>query len=134
MNWWFPSILCEEIWKVCGKCIAHIGKACKRVAAIQAGSKVIYPKYSKHWPYTEAFTIDCVCSKILNHGLNNGLFFSLFKLISCPIHWIVYVLAYSNFIFHISFIDAQNGRFCPDTKKYEFHLNCLEHSICISLP
>ena len=40
LNWWFPSILCEEIWKVCGKCIAHIGKACKRVAAIQAGSCV----------------------------------------------------------------------------------------------
>ena len=24
--------------------------------------KVIYPKYSKHWPYTVAYTIDCVCS------------------------------------------------------------------------
>ena len=24
-------------------------------------------------------TIDCVCSKILNHGLNHGLLFSLFK-------------------------------------------------------
>ena len=22
---------------------------------------------------------------------------------------------------------------CPDTEKYRFHLNCLEHSICISL-
>ena len=40
-----------------------------------------------------AHTIDCVCSKI-NHGLNHGLFISLFKLIPCPIHWIVYVLAY----------------------------------------
>jgi hypothetical protein len=27
-----------------------------------------------------------VCSKMLNHGLNNGLFLSLFKLIPCPIH------------------------------------------------
>ena len=26
-----------------------------------------------------AHTIDCVCSKILNHGLNHGLLFSLFK-------------------------------------------------------
>ena len=34
-------------------------------------SKVIYPKYSKHWPYTVAHTIDC--SKMLNHGLNHGL-------------------------------------------------------------
>ena len=36
-------------------------------------SKVIYPKYSKHWLSTVAHTIDCVCSKILNHGLNHGL-------------------------------------------------------------
>ena len=26
-------------------------------------SKVIYTKYSKHWPYTVAQTIDCVCRK-----------------------------------------------------------------------
>ena len=41
--------------------------------------KVIYPKYSKHWLSTVAHTIDCLCSKILNHGLNDGLLFSLFK-------------------------------------------------------
>ena len=58
-------------------------------------TKVIYPKYSKHWPYTVVHTIDCVCSKMLNHGL----FLSLFKLIPYPTHWIVYVLAYLNFIF-----------------------------------
>ena len=51
-----------------------------------------------HWPYTVAYTIDCVCSKMLNHGL----FLSLFKLIPCPIHWIVYLLAYLNFIFEFS--------------------------------
>ena len=39
--------------------------------------KVIYPKYSKHLPYTVAHTIDCVCSKMLNRGLNHGLFLSL---------------------------------------------------------
>ena len=60
-------------------------------------AKIIYPKYSKQWPYTVAYTIDCVRSKMLNHGLNLGLFLSLFKLIPCPIHWIVYVLAYLNF-------------------------------------
>ena len=32
--------------------------------------KVIDPKYSKHLPYTVAHTIDCVCSKMLNHGIN----------------------------------------------------------------
>ena len=30
--------------------------------------------------------IDCVCSKMLNHGLNHEFFVSLFKLIPCPIH------------------------------------------------
>ena len=57
------------------------------------GNKVIYPKYSKHWHYTMAYSTDCVCSKMLNHGL----VLSLFKLI--PIHWIVYVLVYLNFTF-----------------------------------
>ena len=42
-------------------------------------SKVINTKYSKHWLSTLAHTIDCVCSKILNHGLNHGLLFPLFK-------------------------------------------------------
>ena len=31
---------------------------------------------------------------MLNHGLNHGVFLLLFKLISCPIHWIVCVSAY----------------------------------------
>ena len=48
--------------------------------------KVIYSKYSKHWPYTVAHAIDCVCSKMLNHGLNHGFFLSLFNLIPCPKH------------------------------------------------
>ena len=30
---------------------------------IHASTKVTYPKYSKHWPYTAAHTIDCVCRK-----------------------------------------------------------------------
>ena len=60
----------------------------------------------------------------------------LFKLISSPIHWIVCVLAYLNFIFEFwnSFSTAQNCRLFPDIQKYKFHLNCLQHSICISLP
>ena len=41
--------------------------------------KVIHPKYSKQWLSTVAHTIDCVCSRILNHGLDHGLLFSLFK-------------------------------------------------------
>ena len=42
-------------------------------------SKVMYPKFSKNWPYLLAYTMDCDCSKILNHGLNHGLFLSLIK-------------------------------------------------------
>ena len=41
--------------------------------------KVIYPKESKHRLSPVAHTIDFMCSKILNHGLNHGLLFSLFK-------------------------------------------------------
>ena len=59
---------------------------------ILPGPKVIYTKYSKHWPYTVAHTNDCVCSKMLNHGLNHGLSLLLLKLIPCHIHWIVNVL------------------------------------------
>ena len=38
--------------------------------------------------------------KMLNHDLNHVFFLSLFKLISCPIHWIVCVFAY----LHLNFI------------------------------
>ena len=46
-------------------------------------TKVVYPKYSKHWLSTVAHTIDCFYSKILNHGLNHRLLFSLFKILNC---------------------------------------------------
>ena len=63
------------------------------------GGKVIYIKYSKHWPYY-CGTHNWLCvQKMLNHGINHGFFLSLFELISCPIHWIVCVLACLNFIF-----------------------------------
>jgi hypothetical protein len=41
----------------------------------------------------------CV-QKMLNHGLNNRCFLLLLKRISCPIHWIVYVLAKLNSILY----------------------------------
>ena len=43
-------------------------------------------------------TIDCVCSKMLNHGLNHGLFISLFNLIYIKFY-VVIVIAYLNFVF-----------------------------------
>jgi hypothetical protein len=55
--------------------------------------KVIYTKYSKHWPYTVAHTIKFCLQKMLNHGFNHGLFISLFKLITRPMHWIVSMLS-----------------------------------------
>ena len=47
------------------------------IMEFETNTKVTYPKYSKHWPCTVARTIDCVCSKILNHGLDHGLLFLL---------------------------------------------------------
>ena len=89
---------------------------------IHIKGKVIYAKYSKHWLSTVANTIDCVCSKMLNNGLNHGLFLSLLKLVPCPIHWIVYVLAYWNFIFEFysSFSATRNGRLCQTHKSMSF--------------
>ena len=39
-----------------------------RYASMHEQDKVIYPKYSEQWPYLLAYTMDCVCSKMLNHG------------------------------------------------------------------
>ena len=44
--------------------------------------KVIYPKYSKHWPYILTSAMDCGCSKILDYGL----FLSLFNFFLVEIH------------------------------------------------
>ena len=43
-----------------------------------------YIHYSKHWPYTVAYTIDCVWSNMLNHGLNHGFFFHFSSLYPAP--------------------------------------------------
>ena len=48
--------------------------------------KVIYRKYTKHWSYLLAYTMDCDCSKILSHGLNHGLFLSLLQVLGVKIH------------------------------------------------
>ena len=54
--------------------------SCSKLESYTSGwPKVIHPKYSTHWLSTVAHTIDCVCSKILSHGLNHGLLVSLFK-------------------------------------------------------
>ena len=50
------------------------------ISASHGKIKVIYTKYSKHWPYTVTHTIDWVCSKILNHGLNRSFTFQAYTL------------------------------------------------------
>jgi hypothetical protein len=97
-DWHRQCLKCEE----CNK-VLNPGQHAEVREYFDSYTKVIYPKYSKHWPYTVPYTIHCVCSKMLNHGLNHGLFLSLFKLIPCHIHWIVSVLAYLNFIFEFYF-------------------------------
>ena len=53
----------------------------------RAKHKVIYTKYSKHWPYTVAHTIDYVCSKINNSWFNPLFSFyyiqTNFSILSC---------------------------------------------------
>ena len=64
----------------------------------QSSAKAIHLKCYKHWPYTVAHTINCVCIKILNLGLNHGLFLSLFKLLP---HTLNCICASLLFQFHI---------------------------------
>ena len=88
---WFPFVCVVISQAYCCKWLRY--RPVELCRCTLGKVKVIYLKYSKHWPYAVAFTIDFGCSKMLNHGLNHGLFLSLFKLIPCHIHWIVYALA-----------------------------------------
>ena len=62
---------------------------------LHACIKVIHPKYSKHWPYTVVYTIDCVCSKVLIHGLPKT-----------EVWWLFSKFFTSNFLFweHLGFV------------------------------
>ena len=70
--WWALSVLRSS------------GPSRKAGVSLNPVGKVIYPKYSKHWLYTVAHTIDSVCSKILNNNLNHGLCISLSSLYPAP--------------------------------------------------
>ena len=48
--------------------------------------KVIYPKYSKHQLCTVAHTINCVCSKILNHGFKSWVIIFTFQVFCVKKH------------------------------------------------
>ena len=51
---------------------------------IHSTVKVIYTKYSKHWPYTVAHTIDYVCSEINNSWFNPLFSFYFSSLYPAP--------------------------------------------------
>ena len=77
-NTYFGILIAKKSHKNCPPCV----KASRpfKIGNSSLLSKLyIYPKYSKHWLSTVADTINCVCNKILNHGLNHELLFSLFK-------------------------------------------------------
>ena len=61
----------DLIWKLVWHQI--IGNSSIVVSFYQK-SKVIYPKYSKHWPYTVAHTIECVFKGQLISKGNFGVF------------------------------------------------------------
>ena len=82
----FPTggISCKSMWQV--RKYVFLNKREIRSQEVHISLKVIYPKYSKHWPYILAYTMDCDWSKMLNHGLNHGLFLSFFNFF-VKIHW-----------------------------------------------
>ena len=57
----------------------------------QVQGKAIHSKYSKHWPYLLATTLDCCCNKRLNHCLNHGLFLSFLNVFGPNFHCQNYV-------------------------------------------
>ena len=83
---------------------------------IYADCKVIYPKYSKHWCYTVAHTIDCVCSKMLNHRFKSWVLSFTFQAYTLP-HTLNCIcvsprLAWPHFC-RTQLHSLPNGDFCP---------------------
>ena len=83
----FWSSSCPELryqvrrYSVCQICQNIVSKS-------RPATKVIYTKYSKHWPYTVAYTFDCVCSKINNSWFNPWFSFYFSSLYPAPyIKW-----------------------------------------------
>ena len=76
--------------------------------------KVIYSKYSKHWPYSVAHTTDCVSNKMLNCGLTISFTFQMYDLPNTFNCISVSLFRFSIWILE-QFCTAQNGLFCPDT-------------------
>ena len=72
--------------------IFHPGNPLKQEEYVffQVRGKIIYTKYSKHWFYTVAHTIECVCSKINNSWFNPWFSFYISSLCLAPyIEWYI---------------------------------------------
>ena len=61
-----PDLECwrRQGWRQRQQCLTHCKNSFSAITA-----KVIYHKYSKHRFYLLTHSMDCDCSKILNHGL-----------------------------------------------------------------
>ena len=97
--YWVPNsgILFKKLfWPTVGKIVLVVREIPLKIWGWS--QSYIYQVLQTLTLYCGTYNWLCV-HKMLNHGLNHGVFLSLFKLISCPIHWIVCVLAYLNFIF-----------------------------------
>ena len=66
-----------------GTCSAQ---SVKYVGVIHILLKVIYTKYSKHWPYTVAHTINCVCHSIRSMFRVLGIY----NFESCPTYFLIW--------------------------------------------
>ena len=74
--WWCVPITMASLCGGLGSLFLKYLNIVRFKLSFELPAKVIYPKYSKHWPYTVASTTDYGCSKMLNQGLNQSWVFS----------------------------------------------------------
>ena len=90
---WWSTVICQHSLKnvrffLKKQNIISWYMNCWWVTFFQHGTKVIYTKYSKHWPYTVAHTLDYVCSKINYSWFNPWFSFYFSSLYPAPyIEW-----------------------------------------------
>ena len=69
-NFYIGEMFEKGQWNAIQKKYEPMDQVCPDMSGspIEISGKVIQPKYSKHWHYHLAATMDCGCSRILNHG------------------------------------------------------------------
>ena len=79
------NVICQNTHENLSPAVAFC--SCFFLNNLDLSSKLYIPStLNLNLTYIVAYTIDCVCSKMLNHGLNHGFFLSRFMLIPCLIH------------------------------------------------